>query len=137
MTKEIWINLPVQDIKKSVAFFTHLGFALNPQHGESEESASIIIGDRKVVVILFEETTFARFSRNPLSDVTKGTEVLFSIDAESREEVDEMARKVVEGGGFVYGGPMESYGWMYGCGFVDLDGHRWNVLYMDMDNMPQ
>jgi len=137
MTKEIWINIPVKDIKKSVAFFTHLGFSLNPQHGESSESASVIIGDRNVVLMLFEERTFARFSGNPIADVTKGTEVLFSIDAESRTEVDEMAKKVVEAGGYVYGQPTENYGWMYGCGFVDIDGHRWNLLHMDLDKMRQ
>ena len=87
--------------------------------------------------MLFEEPTFAKFSRNEISDVTKGTEVLFSIDAESKEEIDEMAKKVEQAGGIIYGGPTENYGWLYGCGFLDLDGHRWNLLYMDMSKMPQ
>ncbi len=137
MTNELWINLPVKDINKSVAFFTHLGFALNPNHGKSDESASIIIGNKNIVVMLFDEDTFARFSGNQISDVSRGTEVLFSIDAQSREEVDEMARKVVEAGGLIYGGPMENYGWLYGCGFMDLDRHRWNLLHMDMSKMPK
>lgn len=136
MTNEIWINLPVKDINKSVDFFTYLGFSLNPNHGKSDESASIIIGNKNVVIMLFNEETFARFSGNPISNVVAGTEVLFSIDAESREEVDEMAKKVVQAGGVIYGGPMENYGWLYGCGFTDIDGHRWNLLHMDLSKMP-
>lgn len=136
MTNEIWINLPVKDINKSVDFFTYLGFSLNPNHGKSDESASIIIGNKNVVIMLFNEETFARFSGNPISNVVAGTEVLLSIDAESREEVDEMAKKVVQAGGVIYGGPMENYGWLYGCGFTDIDGHRWNLLHMDLSKMP-
>lgn len=136
MTNEIWINLPVKNINRSVAFFLELGFSLNPNHGKSQESASIIIGKKNVVVMLFDEATFTRFSGNPLSNVVSGTEVLFSIDAESREEVDKMAGKVKEAGGAIYGGPAENYGWLYGFGFADLDGHRWNMMYMDMSKMP-
>jgi len=61
---------------------------------------------------------------------------LISIDAESREEVDEWAKKVTAAGGNVFAQPAENQGWMYGCAFADLDGHRWNVLYMDMSKMP-
>jgi len=61
---------------------------------------------------------------------------LFSIGAENREEVDEMAEKVVKAGGTIYAEAEDNDSWMYGCGFADLDGHRWNVLYMDMSKMP-
>jgi predicted lactoylglutathione lyase len=62
---------------------------------------------------------------------------LFSFDAESREEVDEMAKKVKAAGGTLYAEPAENQGWMYGFAFVDPDGHRWNMLYMDMSKMPK
>ena len=63
--------------------------------------------------------------------------MMISFDAESREEVDEMARKVFEAGGNIFGEPAEIQGWMYGFAFTDLDGHRWNQLYMDFSKMPQ
>ena len=137
MTKEFWINLPVKDINKSKEFFTKLGFLLNPGPGNSDASASFVIGNKKVVMMLFTESTFKNFTSNEIADAKKATEVLFSIDAESREEVDEMANKAVKAGGTIFGEPKDSQGWMYGCGFVDLDGHRWNVLYMDMSKMPK
>ncbi|MEP6927565.1 MAG: VOC family protein [Ginsengibacter sp.] len=137
MTKEFWINLPVKDINKSREFFIKLGFSPNPGMGNSNESASLLIGNKKIVLMLFAEPTFKNFTSNEIADTKSATEVLFSIDAESREEVDEMADKAVKAGGTIFGKPKENQGWMYGCGFADLDGHRWNVLYMDMSKMPK
>jgi len=85
---------------------------------------------------LFTEATFKNFTGNEIPDSNEGTEVLFSIGAENREEVDEMAEKVVKAGGTIYAEAEDNDSWMYGCGFADLDGHRWNVLYMDMSKMP-
>lgn len=70
-------------------------------------------------------------------DTQKSSEVLISIDAQSKGEVDEFAAKVREAGGNVFAEPAENQGWMYGCGFADLDGHRWNVLYMDLTKLPK
>ncbi|NUM77034.1 extradiol dioxygenase [candidate division KSB1 bacterium] len=137
MTKELWINLPVKDVNKSREFFTKIGFTLNPHYGNSDESASFLVGSKSIVVMLFAEAAFKNFTRHEIADTTKGTEVLLSIDAESRAEVDELARKAEQAGGTVFGKPGEHQGWMYGCGFTDLDGHRWNVLYMDMSKMPK
>ena len=136
MTKEFWINLPVKDINKSKEFFLKLGFSPNPGMGNSDESTSVLIGNKKVVLMLFNEPTFKKFASNEIADTKKTTEVLFSIDAESKEEVDEMSKKAREAGGTIFGEPKDNQGWMYGCGFADLDGHRWNVLYMDMGKMP-
>jgi predicted lactoylglutathione lyase len=137
MTKEIWINLPVKNIAASKVFFTKLGFSFNSQFGNTEHSACLVVGSKNIAVMLFDENLFKSFTQNEIADTKKVTEVLFSIDAESREEVDELAKKAAEAGGIVFGAPQENQGWMYGCGFTDLDGHRWNVLYMDMDKMPQ
>lgn len=87
--------------------------------------------------MLFTAPVFSGFTGHPVSDTGQGTEVLLSIDAESREEVDALAQKAREAGGTVFHEPAETQGWMYGCGFTDLDGHRWNVLFMDMANMPK
>jgi uncharacterized protein len=135
MTKDIWLNLPVKDINKSKEFFAKLGFSFT-QYGNSDDSVGILIGEKNVVVMLFSEATFHFFTKNEVADTAKCTEVLFSLSAESRKEVDEMAKKVTAAGGTVFSKPSEHQDWMYGCGFADLDGHRWNVLYMDMNSMP-
>lgn len=136
MTKELWINLPVKDVARSKEFFSRLGFSFNEQMS-TDHSACLLVGAKKLVVMLFAEPVFKGFTQHEVADTKQATEVLFSIDAESREEVDEMAKKATDAGGMVFGKPSENQGWMYGCGFTDLDGHRWNVLYMDMSKMPK
>lgn len=136
-TKEIWLNLPVKDVAKSKAFFKALGFTLNTKHGDTNDNACFIIGEKNVVMMLFPEQVFKTFSQHNIADTTTATEMLISIDAETREEVDELAIKAADAGGNVFGKPADVQGWMYGCGFADLDGHRWNVLHMDMSKMPQ
>ena len=137
MIKEIWLNLPVKDINRSKAFFTQIGFTFDARHGNSTEAAGMIVGEKKMMVMLFNEANFKNFVAHEIADTTKGSEVLISFDAESREEVDEIARKVEQAGGLLFGKPAEHQGWMYGCGFADPDGHRWNVLFMDMSKLPQ
>ncbi len=137
MTKQIWLNLPVKDVKKSKDFFSKLGFSFNPNYGDSEHSASLLIGDKNFVIMLFSEAMFANFTQHEITDTNKSTEVLISFDAENRAEVDELAKKAEAAGGTVFAKPSEIQGWMYGCGFTDLDGHRWNVLHMDMSKMPK
>jgi len=88
-------------------------------------------------VLLFAEDTFKSFTKHDLTDTRQSTETLFSFDAESREEVDEIARKVFDAGGNVFSEPAEIQGWMYGFAFADLDGHRWNQVYMDFSRMPK
>lgn len=137
MAKEFWINLPVKDVKASKVFFKAIGFANNPIHEDAEHMGSFFIGEKKVVMMLFPEDTFTHFTSHPISDTTKGTEILMNIDAENREEVDEMAKKVKAAGGKIYSEPGEAEGWMYVFGFEDLDGHRWSVLHMDLSKMPK
>lgn len=137
MTKEIWVNLPVKNIDKAVSFFSALGFTKNERFPFSETMASFFIGEKKFIMMLFREDVLAGFSANKISDTTQGTEVLFSIDAESKAEVDEMLQKAEAAGGTIYAHGGEKDGWMYGGGFVDLDGHRWNLLHMDFSKRPQ
>ena len=136
MTKQFWINLPVKDLAKSKVFFTKLGFSFNTNHSNSNQ-LQLVIGDTNAIVMLFPESTFKNFTRHQIVDTKQATEVLFSIDAESREEVDELAKKAIMAGGKIIGQPAENEGWMYGCVFADLDGHLWNVLYMDVNMMPK
>jgi predicted lactoylglutathione lyase len=134
--KQFWISLPVKNIEKSKAFFTALGFTFNPHQGNGPNSACLMIGEKNVVCMLFDEPTFKQcISGAELS--TNATEVLLSIDAQSKEEVDEMVVKAIAAGGSSNHKPGEMKGFMYGCVFSDLDDHRWNVLYMDMSKMPK
>jgi predicted lactoylglutathione lyase len=134
MTKQIWLNLPVKNIEKSKQFFLSIGFSFNEEYS-NENSACMIVGDKNFVVMLFEESMFASFVQNTIADTQTHSEMLISIDAESRQEVEELAQKVDEAGGVVFAKPAENQGWMYGCGFSDLDGHRWNVLFMDYSKL--
>ena len=135
MTKEIWLNLPVKDVQRSKAFFEAIGFIFNESRSTGNDMACMYAGEKKFVVMLIREAMFAGFSKNNLTDTSQSSEILISYDAESREEVDAIAKKVVAAGGTMFGEPGESQGWMYGCGFSDPDGHRWNVLYMDFSKM--
>ena len=135
--KTIWLNLPVKDIKKSKEFFKTIGFKENPMHEKAEHLGSFLIGENNFVLMLFPESTFKGFAQNEVSDTKVGTEVLINIDAQSKSEVDAMAKTVKQAGGKVFAEPGESEGWMYAFGFEDLDGHRWSMLYMDMEKMPK
>jgi predicted lactoylglutathione lyase len=137
MAQDIWINLPVKDLARSVAFFTKIGFAPNAGPGNSEQSASFTIGEKQVILMLFVQEVFSGFTNNALSDTARGSEVLFSLGADSRDQVDDIANRARSAGGTVFAEPGESGGFMYGCGFCDPDGHRWNVLFMDASKMPQ
>lgn len=135
MTKDLWINLPVKDVTKAKDFFIAIGFKLNEGPGNSENSAAIKIGGKNIILMLFEENYFKQISQNNLTDTSKSSEVLFSFDAENEQEVKDIAEKVEKAGGIVFSKPAKFQGWMYGCAFCDLDGHRWNVLHMDFSKL--
>ncbi len=134
MTKQIWLNLPVKNIEKSKQFFSSIGFLFNEEYS-NEHSACMLVGDKNFVVMLFEESLFGTIIQNKITDTQTHSEMLISIDAENRNEVEQLAQKVEEAGGVVFAKPAENQGWMYGCGFLDLDGHRWNVLFMDYSKL--
>lgn len=133
----IWLNLPVRDLEKSKEFFKNIGFKVNPMHENATNLGSFLIGINDFCLMLFPEETFKNFVNTEILDLTKGSEVLINIDAQSKHEVDEMAEKVKSAGGKVFAEPGEAQGWMYAFGFQDLDGHRWNMLYMDIEKMPK
>lgn len=136
MTKDFWLNLPVKNVKRSREFFTKMGFNFNPRFGEDANMAALMIGEKNVVVMLCEEPAFQQYISNPIADAKKSTEVLMSIDAQSKEEVDEMAQKAIAAGGASNHKATPMQGWLYGCVFTDPDGHNWNVLHMDMSKAP-
>jgi predicted lactoylglutathione lyase len=133
MAKQIFINLPVKDLKKSMAFFEKLGFKFNMQFTD-DKAACMIIGENIYAMLLLEKF-FKTFTNKEIADAKKTTEVLIAIDAESKNSVDEMIRKAINAGGSTYRNPQDQ-GWMYGHSFADLDGHQWEVLYMDESQIP-
>ena len=130
MPKDFWLSLPVKDLTRSKDFFTKLGFTFTGGPGNTPTSAPLLVSSKNVVIMLFEEPAFRGFVNQEIADTKVACEVLLSIDAASKEEVDEMARKAVEAGGQTNHKPYEMKGPMYGCIFSDPDGHKWNVLYM-------
>lgn len=134
MATKIFVNLPVKDLKRSIHFFTQLGFSFNPQFTD-EQATCMVIGENIFAMLLVEER-FKDFTKKPISDARKTTEVLLALDAESREAVDAMIKSAVKAGGSVYADPQD-HGWMYGHSFADLDGHQWEILYMDEKAIPQ
>ncbi|MFI5148576.1 MAG: VOC family protein [Bacteroidia bacterium] len=130
MANEFWLSLPVRDLKKTKEFFGKLGFTFKPGPGNTDSSAPLVIGKKNVVVMLCEEPTFKGYTGGEIADTTRGCEVLLSFDAASKEEVDDLAAKAAEAGGKTSHKPYPMKGGFYGCVFTDVDGHRWNVLYM-------
>ena len=135
MATKIFINLPVKDLKKSVEFFTSLGFSFNADFSD-EKATSMIIGE-DITVMLLTEPFFKTFIGNKaINDAKKSTEVMVALSADSRDKVDEMVRLAVKAGGTA-SATIQDHGWMYGHGFEDLDGHLWEVMYMDMTAIRQ
>jgi predicted lactoylglutathione lyase len=124
----IFVNLPVNDLGKSRAFFAALGFSFNPMF--SNEDAACMIIDENIFAMLQTHAHFRRFITGEISDATKATEVLTCLSASSRQEVDETLAKALAAGARPWK-PNIDMGSMYGCSFQDLDGHVWELMYMD------
>jgi predicted lactoylglutathione lyase len=127
VARQIFVNLPVKDLPRSVAFFTALGFSFNPQF--TNENATCMIVDENIFVMLLVEPFFQGFIKKTICDAHKNTEVLVCLSCESRAEVDELAAKAVAAGGTIPREP-EDHGFMYGHAFEDPDGHIWELVYM-------
>ena len=137
MSGQVWINLPSNNLSRAKKFFSELGFEINKMH-DVPHMVSMFVGENRLIVNLFEADLFKGFMGGQMvTDTHKSNEILFSIGASSPEEVDALARKAEGAGAKLYARPDYKDEWMYGCGFIDLDGHRWNVLYMDMTKMPK
>lgn len=133
MPTQIYVNLPVKDLDRSVEFFTSLGFEFDPQF--TDENATCMIVDDNIYVMLLVEERFSDFTKKEIADASKVTESIIALSADSREEVDEMVDKAVKAGGSTPN-EKQDHGFMYGWGFQDLDGHLWEVMHMDMSAIP-
>ncbi|RZK92291.1 MAG: glyoxalase/bleomycin resistance/extradiol dioxygenase family protein [Pedobacter sp.] len=133
MARKIYVNVPVKDLNRAITFYTHLGFTFNAQF--TDENATCMVISEDIMVMLLREEFFKTFTPKPIANAKESTEVLICISAESREEVDQFVRLAIEAGGKALM-PKQDHGWMYGHGFEDLDGHMWEIGYMDMSSFP-
>ena len=135
MIKDIWVNFSSKDLTKTKEFFEKIGFKLDEK--SNDQMVGFKVGAKETTILFFPEETLKGFMKNEISDTKAGSEIMISFDAESADEVDETARKVFDAGGKIIAEPSEIQGWMYGFAFADLDGHRWNQLFMDFGKMPK
>lgn len=134
MTTKIFVNLPVKDLNKSIQFFTKLGYTFNQQF--TDETATCMVVSDTIFVMLLTEMRFKDFTKKPISDAKKQTEVLVSIQVESKEKVEDLLNKAVEAGGEIYA-EAQDHGWMYLRSFADLDGHQWEIFFIDESQIPK
>jgi uncharacterized protein len=128
MPRQIYVNLPVKDLKRSTAFFAALGFGFDPKFTD-DNAACMVVGEN-IFVMLLIEPFFATFTKKQLTDATKSTEVLVCLSCDSRPHVNDLVAKATAAGGTIPRGPQD-HGFMYGHGFEDLDGHIWELIYME------
>ena len=130
-TKQVWANLAVKNVEQTRKFYSDLGFKAN-EGRQSAELASFLVGEANFVLHFFAEDSsqFQKSINGKIADLKQGNEVMFTLSAHSRHEVDECAEAVKAAGGTVFSEPQTimNDSW-YGCGFADPDGHKWNVFY--------
>ncbi|MFD9096046.1 VOC family protein [Streptomyces collinus] len=124
----IFVNLATDDVETSKKFFTELGYTINPQFS-TDDCACVVISDT-IIAMLLSKQHYATFTKKEIADSTRTSEVLICLSAESREKVDELVEKAVAAGGSA-GELTQDLGFMYGRSFDDLDGHTWEVVWMD------
>jgi len=134
MATKIFVNLPVKDLKRSVGFFTSLGYTFNPQF--TDETAACMIVSDDIFVMLLTREKFKEFTPKAVCDATKSTEVLVCLSCDSRDHVDDLVRKALAAGGTTHAEPKD-HGFMYQHGFQDPDGHIWELISMDRAALAQ
>jgi predicted lactoylglutathione lyase len=126
MSTKLFVNLPVKDLDRSKAFFTHLGFTF---FGAAEDMTSIVISEHTQVMLL-TEPTFATYASKEVVDAATSTQVILVLGVENRTQVDELVDSALAAGATPAGTPKDS-GFMYQRGFADLDGHHWEALCLE------
>jgi uncharacterized protein len=130
MPKMIFVNLPVSDLARSVAFYEAVGAKKNPQF--SDDTAACMVISDTIYVMLLTHAKYRQFTAKPIADATKTSEVLICLSEDSREAVDATIAKAKAAGGRIDPGPKQDHGFMYGRSFEDPDGHHWEVMWMDV-----
>ena len=128
MHKNIFVNLPVKNLKRSVEFFTKLGYSFDPKF--TDDNASCMLIGENIYVMLLAEPFFTSFISNPVSDASKVSEVIIALTCDSLEEVNELTDRAKAAGATQHKEPSD-LGFMYSSMFQDLDGHYWEPFWMD------
>src|SRR2546430_7944292 len=128
MTRKLFVNIPVRDLDKSMEFFSTLGFAFNKQF--TDDKAACMIVNEDAYFMLLTQPFFKSFTDREQANTATHTEALFALSCDSRADVDAIVRKAIDAGGSHAKDPVDQ-GFMYGRSFYDLDGHHWEVLWMD------
>ncbi|MFA6088128.1 VOC family protein [Mucilaginibacter sp.] len=134
MATQIFLNLPVKDLNKSVEFFTKLGYTFNPQF--TDEKATCMIISDTIYVMLLTEAFFQTFTKKEIVDAHKAVECSIGLSADSKDAVNELVAKA-EAAGATIPNPPTDYGFMYQHSYEDLDGHHWEIIWMDPNGMPE
>ena len=134
MSTQIFVNLPVKDLDKSKTFYEQLGFSINPQFTD-ETAACVVISDTIYVMLLTHDKA-KQFTSKEIANAHKTTEVLNALSTSSKDEVNELVDKALNNGGSK-AGDSQDLGFMYSRSFNDPDGHIWEVLWMDPEQMPE
>jgi predicted lactoylglutathione lyase len=133
MMKQIFINLVVADVNKSMDFYTQLGFTNNPQF--SDEQGKCMVWSEHIFVMLLSPDKFKTFTEKPLADTKKQIAALFSLSVSGLDRVNEIVDNGLKAGG-IEPTPMKDYGFMQQRSIEDFDGHTWEIFYMDMSKFP-
>ncbi|KML45656.1 lactoylglutathione lyase [Burkholderia cepacia] len=133
MSRQIFINLPVQDLPKATAFYTAIGASRNPQF--SDDTSSCMVWSDTIFVMLMTHGKWAHFTKKPIVDARRESEVMLALSAEDRESVDKMTETAGAHGGKADVNAKQDLGFMYGRSFEDPDGHIWEVMFVDMSQM--
>jgi uncharacterized protein len=128
VSTKIFVNLPVKDLDRSKEFFGKLGYSFNPKFTDATAACMVISED--IYAMLLTEAKFKEFTKKPVADATKTTEVLVCLSMESEARVNEVVDTAVKAGATEAREPMD-YGFMFGRSFNDLDGHIWEIIWMD------
>lgn len=128
MATQIFVNLPVKNLKKSKTFFEQIGYSFNAEF-TNDDGACLVISDT-IFAMLLTEPFFKTFTKKSIADASKTTEVIIAISVDTKAKVDDLVNKALKAGGGKSNDPQD-YGWMYSWSFQDLDGHLWEVLYTD------
>ncbi len=134
MKSQIFINLAVKDLERSSAFYTQMGFTINPDF--SDESAKCLVWSEEIFVMIMTHERFKSFATKPLADTKNNLAGLFALSVESLQKVNEIAEKALTGGG-TEPKPMQDHGFMQLRTIEDFDGHTWEIFYMDMSKLPK
>lgn len=134
MQSQVFINLAVKDLNKSMGFYSKMGFALNPQF--SDDTAKCMVWSETIFVMLLTHEKFKTFTAKPIADTKNNIAGLFALSAESFDKVNEIADNALKAGG-IEPTPLQDHGFMQLRTIEDFDGHSWEIFFMDVNKLPK